>query len=409
MYHSRATAVVEIDPFGHRLHYVRLLLEHLPPAERMLLVSSAVVGSAEFAEHLSDLETDLVVLAGADHATVVPEAFAVATARGAAHLVIPEADKAVLPVLRVLLRGTWRWPRPRRPRVTLLLMRTALPGGPERATLGMTLKPALVAVLRRLPGVRVRFLTDAFGVVARRRGFPGVRPVRDPVTPPALPPRPVPPAGGTRPRIGVLGVISARKNVPVLVRAAVRRDDVAVVLAGRCDPDVREFLATDTDAARLRAAGRLEVDDRLLDEAEFDAALRSLDAVAVLHDNDAPSGIVAEACARGVPVVGPDRGWIAMVLAATGCGVSARVDDPEAVDIALSRVLMGRQSYIRAAWSAASSLSVTDFVDGVGRRARAGGTVGAVVSDALLRPASWAAPGSLPALPVLRPPGGTAP
>ncbi|MHC1560651.1 glycosyltransferase [Actinomycetospora sp. C-140] len=366
MHHSRATAVVEINPFGHRLNYVRLLLEHLPPTERLLLVPPAVADSAEFSEHLGDLDLDLVVLAAGDHTTAVPEAFDVATARGAGHLVIPEADKAVLPVLRVLLRGALGRSRPRRPRVTLLLMRTALPGGPERATLGMALKPVLVAVLRRLPAVRVRFLTDAFGVVTARRGFPGVRPVRDPVTRPDV--RSVDTRTGSSSRIGVVGVISARKNVPVLVRAAVRRPDVTVVLAGRCEPDVRDFLATDPDAASLRAGGRLAVDDRLLDDTEFDATLRSMDAVAVLHDNDAPSGIVAEACARGVPVVGPDRGWIATVLEATGCGVAARVDDPDAVAVAVGRVLADRERYVRAACSAAASLGVTDFVDGlVGR------------------------------------------
>ena len=51
--------------------------------------------------------------------------------------------------------------------MSLLLMRTALPGGPEPATAGMTLKPVLAGILARLPGVRVRFLTDAFGVVVR--------------------------------------------------------------------------------------------------------------------------------------------------------------------------------------------------------------------------------------------------
>jgi len=150
--------------------------------------------------------------------------------------------------------------------------------------------------------------------------------------------------------------------VPVLVRAAAGCPEVDVVLAGRCEDDVRDFLATDPDADRLRAEGRLDVDDRLLDDAEFDAALRSVDVAAVLHDNDAPSGIVAEACARGVPVLGPDRGWIARVLAATGCGVSARVDDPCAVAAALGRLVTHRERYVHAARRAGHSLGVQHFV-----------------------------------------------
>lgn len=359
MRHSRTTAVVELEPLGHRLRYVRLLLDALPLTERLLLVSPQVAASPEFAEHLAGIEP--VLLSTDDHDTAIPEAVATATARGAGHLVVPDGDKAVRPLLRALVRDGVRRPRPRRPRITLLLMRTALPGGPEAATVGMALKPALVAALRRLPGVRVLFLTDAFGVVTGRRGFPGVEPVRDPVEPVAdLPPTP-----HERTRVGALGVISARKNVPVLVRAAVTRDDVDVVLAGRCEPDVRAFLDTDPDVARLRAAGRLHVDDRLLDEGEFDAALRSVDVAAVLHDNDAPSGIVAEACARGVPVLGPDRGWIATVLDATGCGVGARVDDPASVATAITRLLADRERYVISARKAAGSLGVDDFVDGL--------------------------------------------
>ena len=364
MHHSRSTAIVELEPLGHRLRYVRLLLDAVPPTERLLLVSPPVAASAEFAEHLAGI--DPVLLGSDDHDAAIPEALAVATAHGAGDLVIPDGDKAVRPLLWTLLRGSSTWARPRRPRITLLLMRTAVPGGPEAATVGMALKPALVAALRRLPGVRVLFLTDAFGVVTRRPGFPGVAPVRDPVTPPAD----VPGAPGSgRTRIGVLGVISARKNVPVLVRAAARRDDVDVVLAGRCEPDVRAFLDADPDAAHLRATGRLEIDDRLLDADEFDAALRSVDVAAVLHDNDAPSGIVAESCARGVPVLGPDRGWIATVLDATGCGVVARVDDAEDVVKAITRLRADRERYVVSAQKAAGVLGVDDFVSAlVGHR-----------------------------------------
>ncbi|MDD7942855.1 hypothetical protein PHK61_31025 [Actinomycetospora lutea] len=242
-------------------------------------------------------------------------------------------------------------------------MRTALPGGPERPTLGMLVKPAAVAVLRRLRGVRVRFLTDAFGVVGRRPGFPGVAPVRDPIT--ATEETAVRTRGSGRSRVGVFGVISARKNVPELVRAASEIPALDVVLVGRCEPDVRAWLRTDPDAERLRTLGRLEVDDRFVDQSDFDAALRSVDVVAVLHDNDAPSGIVAEAGARGIPVLGPHRGWVSTVLQTTGAGLGVRAEDHAAVAEALRKLLDGREQYGAAARAAARDLGVDDFVRGM--------------------------------------------
>ena len=178
----REIAVAEMEAAGHRLRYVRMLLCAVPPERRVLLVPPAVHDSPEFAEHLADV-VDQVVLLPAARREAMRVAVATARARGA-RLVVPDGDKNVGPLLLALAR-------PGRVEVSLLLMRTALPGGPEPATVGMALKPALVAVLARLPGVRVRFLTDAFGVVVRRRGFPGVRPVRDPGRP-RSPPRPRP-------------------------------------------------------------------------------------------------------------------------------------------------------------------------------------------------------------------------
>jgi glycosyltransferase involved in cell wall biosynthesis len=317
--------------------------------------------SAEFAEHLADVKADLVVLPDQRGAAM---RLAVATAADRdVRLVVPDGDKNVAPLLLALARAGFP-----RVAVSLLLMRTALPGGPEPATAGMALKPVLAAVLARLPGVRVRFLTDAFGVVVRRRGFPGIEPVRDPVEPPALRGD----DGDAGPfRVGVFGVVSARKNVPVLLAAlaGARGDDPAagahLVVGGRCEPDVREVLDSSPDAAALAAAGRLHVDDRLLTEDEFDVALAGVHAVAVLHDNDAPSGIVAEAAARGVPVLGPARGWASSMVTGTGIGEVAEVDDPDDVRTALGRLVVGQPRRAAAARRARTRLGTSDFVQGL--------------------------------------------
>ena len=183
MGHPRSTAVVELDPLGHRLQYVRLILDRLLPTERLLpdLAPSGGFSGVRRAPRVRrgrrrrpgqrrSRRGDLRGVVDGDRARGRPP-------RG------PDGDKAVRPLLRTLMRGALTWSRPRRPHVTVLLMRTALPGGPEAATLGMALKPALVAGLRRLtrgtrslPHRRVRCRHPPDGVS-------GVRPVRDPVAP----------------------------------------------------------------------------------------------------------------------------------------------------------------------------------------------------------------------------------
>lgn len=355
---SCPVAVLELDPLGHRLRYVRLLLTTVPPAERLLLVPAAVRDSPEFAEHLADVETAVVVLPPARRDAI---AAGLAAAGGAgARLVVPDGDKNVAPLLLALARALGTHPP-----VSVLLMRTSLPGGPERATPGMAVKPPLAFLLARVPRVRVRFLTDAFGMVVRRRGFPGIEPVRDPVSvpdPAALPDEVRPSVGGPGFRMGVFGVVSARKNVPLLLEALDGLPDVHLVVGGRCEPDVRAAL----DASGL--ADRLHVDDRLLSEAEFDAAVAGVDAVAVLHDNDAPSGIVAEAAARGVPVLGPARGWAASMVTGTGIGEVAELAaaDPTAeVRAAITRLVAHREHRAAAARRACTRLGTGHFVTGL--------------------------------------------
>ncbi|HEY2225635.1 hypothetical protein [Actinomycetospora sp.] len=354
-----AIAVIQMEAAGHRLRYVRLLLCAVTEKRRLLLVPAAVRDSAEFAEHLADVPTEVVVVPDSGREAM---ALALPTARDrGARLVVPDGDKNVAPLLLALLR-----PGPR-VAVSVLLMRTALPGGPEPATPGMALKPALAGVLARLPGVRVRFLTDAFGVVVRRRGFRGIEPVRDPVTVAESSPR----EGDRAFAVGVFGVVSARKNLPVLLAAlagAADDDPVAgvhLVVGGRCETDVRDVLDHSPEATSLADAGRLHVDDRLLTEKEFDAAVAGVDAVAVLHDNDAPSGIVAEAAARGVPVLGPDRGWASSMVTGTGIGEVARVDDPVDVRAALGRLVTSHGRRATAAIRVRKRLGTTHFIDGL--------------------------------------------
>jgi hypothetical protein len=180
-------------------------------------------------------------------------------------------------------------------------------------------------VVNQMPNVRLHFLTDGFGVVQCRRGYGSITPAPDPIDVPVGRPK-----GGSRllrlpthdMSIGILGGIGLRKNPSVLVEAAASLPGIVIVLAGKMAPEVRALSAGNRSWLELREAGRLVELDRLLTSDEFDGLLRELTAVAVLHDNDAPSGILGEAAARGTPAIVVGGGWLEQIVTTLGCGLA---------------------------------------------------------------------------------------
>ncbi|GAA1860972.1 hypothetical protein GCM10009836_46390 [Pseudonocardia ailaonensis] len=350
--------MLEVEFLGHHLHYVRHLVQ-VAGADVVVLTTRRVVESDEFRVLLGDLGVEVEVLdeAQVDRRGAVPVAVEVAARRSADLLVLPDGDFHLVPLLRLLPALVRRGPR-----VRVLVMRTTTVDGPERLRPATLAKPVLVAALSLVRRVEMLFLTDAFGVVRHRRGY-RARPVRDPVrterpdpgTPDWLPAR-----GTDGVTIGVLGVISARKNVPLLVAAAARVPAAVVVVAGRLEPDVRRHLAHDPLARDLAAAGRLVVRDGMLDDAEFEACLRGVDVLAVLYDNDAPSGIVAEACLVGTPCLVPHGGWLARVVGDTGTGLAVHMTE-EGVAAGVRELVRDRERFVRACGAAAPRIGTADF------------------------------------------------
>ncbi len=352
--------VLETEAIGHRLHYLAHLVGAIGAARCTVLTSGSAVESEEYSLLVAPITGATVVLPEARSPRAVLDAAIDAALRsGARTLVVPEVDPFLVPLLLALLR------RPRLPlELRLLLMRTTTVGGPEPLRPATLVKPVLVAVLRLFRQTRMFFLTDAFGVVTRRRGYRGLQAVQDPVlrTDPVEHARPpwFPPAGPLT--VGVFGVVSPRKNLPVLVAALRDAPDAVLVVAGRLFPEVRAYVDGDADVARLIAQGRMVVVDRLLDPAELGDALAAADVVAVLHDNDAPSGILAEACLRGTPSLVPEGGWLAEVVAATGTG---EVVPLTAAGVAggLARVARDPGRYAPAIRRSAQRLGTSDFTE----------------------------------------------
>jgi hypothetical protein len=315
--------IVEPNPSGHRLQYVRHIALAVGDHRWAWLSSKAAMGSAERKVHLGDLRPGATFTTSGSRRRLLKDAIQLARSVGARRVIVPDGDKYLIALIS--LSHSWRRSIPD---VSVLLMRATAPSCEGAPAWRLRVKCAAAWIANRLPGVRLCFLTDGFGVLQSRRGYPNIAPVPDPVEVRAEPP-------GRSSRllslpadhlsIGILGGIGLRKNPSVLIEAAACLEKVTVVLAGRMSAEVRALAAGDRSWLKLRSAGRLLELDRLLTADEFDCLLKQLSAVAVLHDNDAPSGILVEAAARCTPAIVASGGWLEEIVTTLGFGLPTEV------------------------------------------------------------------------------------
>src|SRR4051812_41463087 len=256
-------ALVEAVPSGHRLQYLRHLYDAAGAGRCIVLLSAAAAESAEYRMHAGPMAGSTVVVSESEsRRELLSAAVARAVASGARRLVLPDGDFYLLPLLRTLVRP------PRLPLdIRVLVMRTTTIGGPERLRPATLVKPVLIQLLRAFPQVRVLFLTDALGGVTRRRGYPGLAPVRDPVPPldgaEEGPPAWFPASDPAGALVGGFGGIGVRKNLPLLVHGVAEVPQTVLVVGGRVEQEVRAFLDTAPVARALLAERRMVVVDRL--------------------------------------------------------------------------------------------------------------------------------------------------
>lgn len=325
-------ALLEVCASGHRLHYIDHLMSAYGADRCTVLTSATALEEEEYVLFAKRLGGCTVVLPSAGpHVNVLAAAVDAALDRGATRLIVPDGDKYLVPLLRLLVL------RPRLPlRIRLLIMRTTSVFGPERLRAATLAKPVLAQLVRRFPQVGLFFLTDALGVVQRRPGFQGVQPLKDPVLRGELShcarPEWFPPAADGRIVIGLFGTLTARKNIPLLLDAIADVPEAVLVLAGRYEDDDTQRLMASQRVAELVAEGRVVARRGLLPADELGAALANVDLVALLYDNDAPSGILAEACIRGTPALVPAGGWLAKVVESTSIGLTTRLETAAVAD-----------------------------------------------------------------------------
>jgi glycosyltransferase involved in cell wall biosynthesis len=289
--------IVETNPTGHRLYYVKLIADAgLDAGMQVFLATSPDARqTAEYKLHLANMDDQIELI---DLALASPQSVeSIAIDISADRTIVPDGDRFGLALARCL-----RW---RGGRLSVLIMREVGQPSPYAGVsmLKTVIKRFLLFRSRLFPDVEIFYLKSATWAATGSR-----RIVRDPVTIAATPVS----ISSARAQLdgrkasywfGVLGAISERKNVPLVARALSELSgDVGLLIAGKLSPSSSaEILAS---AATLRASGKqvLVVDDFLSDE-ELDSYIAALDCIVLAHSNEGPSGLLGKATSVGTRLV----------------------------------------------------------------------------------------------------------
>jgi glycosyltransferase involved in cell wall biosynthesis len=343
---STAFAFLQFEHSGHRLHYIRTLVEASDPGTApRLLTTQEAVGSREFEIHLGELASRNVLKVVVVGSSKDPARRLVAAALRACvgthdvRMIVPDADRLLLSMLFAAVR----YGRAELPEMRLVIMRTpelSMRGGRDSAV--ACAKIALSLILRCWwPRTKLFFLTDAFGVVTARRGYRWIEPVRDPAG--HLPcidrvdARATLGLAGDAYVLGLLGAVGASKH-PQLILDALRDlpPRVVVLVAGRTDESTGQAIL---EAQRAPAtAGRVIVIDGYLTEAHLGTCVSACDALMLLYELDAPSGMLATAVHAGIPIVAGGSRWVRRVVERLDAGVTTDLDC-ESVVTAVTRLM----------------------------------------------------------------------
>jgi glycosyltransferase involved in cell wall biosynthesis len=315
--------IVEVNGGGHRFRFVSHLIK-LDTTAR-LLTSREASESTDFDVYLGGAGAQVSLIDDAHKPLqVVRAAFDLAVEHDCEVVVFPDADRYLRSIvwLTLLRRGKGR-------RVNLLLMR-ARPADRRASTILKFGTKALVTFfLSHFRTIRIYLLIDAFGVTRPSRYLCGT-PLADPIDLTMQAPR----SGGDLAEIritsvpfvlGIFGVITKRKNPGLVLDAAIQHPDVEVMLAGQMDAETRGALVNRTSWVALERAQRLHVLQGYLTTEKLMLAMTTTTAVAILYENNSPSGIMAEAVAAGRPVIVPSGGALEEVVNQLGIGVSTKL------------------------------------------------------------------------------------
>jgi glycosyltransferase involved in cell wall biosynthesis len=302
--------VIEFDAIGHRLAFVRSILDDGTQAGVVFRVvtTAAARDSAEWREHIGDATAGPAVQLEQEPRGMWQYARLV---KCASPCVVLESDAHLPALILARLFGA---------RFGMLVTRPITPKS-DRAWRWRTRGKAMLCMSLRILGVNVRLLVSPFVTdhpwaevaVPSRLRLPTI------ADPPLIPQSPSSRAEARRvlgidPRAkvwAVAGAINYTKGLPVILGAmASLAPEHHLVVAGRQDDETRAEIAR--LGSGLATAGRLTTIDRILTDDELADVLRAADGVLVTKDSGLSSGIAIGSIANGTRVicdaVNPRRG-----------------------------------------------------------------------------------------------------
>lgn len=281
---------------GHRLSYVRLLIEqgNRDSVVPTVLLPTGASEHEDYKVHIADRGLSYVL---DESSSPYLRARQLLRLSDGSVFIFPDGDDIVRDIaLRRL--------RPLGNRIVVLVMR---PHGQAASVIarlvGSAAKSSLRTLARTQSQVAVLTLCSAIKLNARRNE------VRDPIDfnpdvadVQALKSEWSDFAGGSTSWFGIVGAVSSRKNVALVAEALARvHGDVGLVVAGRVHEG--EARLVEWVHPFVEAGGPFVRIPGPLDDSELDSILASLDVAVIAHSNDGPSGILGKASAAGIRVL----------------------------------------------------------------------------------------------------------
>lgn len=299
----RRVAIVESNHTGHRLYFVRLLVEE---AERrgdevLVLLSGDATASDEYELHLRRVEGlfEVHTLARGTREPRLAALRRIARDLRTDLVVVPDGDR----VARSMALSR-RWSGPGSLTVLVLREKSQSKDSAGKELLTNVIKSAIYRWADRGRNARVVLLKTALW-----RGTSRLATANDPVTMTAT----AASIGALRTELGldtsrhwfaVLGVVDERKNLPLVARslAALKGRDIGLVVAGQCSPSV--LSAAEEGLTALRSTGApVVLVNRMLSDLELDSIVGAVDTVVMAHSNEGSSGLFGKAAAAGTRIV----------------------------------------------------------------------------------------------------------